>query len=700
MAFTYTNSDMVDYVKISPYKNVDRIDTNTGIRHTIKKVTWHHAAGVVSVERLGEIESTPGRNMSSTYGIGYDARVGRYLDEKDRPWTSSSRANDFQAVTIEISNSSTGGEWPISDKVMAKAIALTVDICKRNGIKKLVYTGDSTGNFTFHKMFAATACLPVERTEVLTACGWVSLDDIKIRDSIATVQMDDLSIRFSPVLNKVPYKTQDTYITSDFEGTSDHRVMFFNKTGRQFIGQYKDVFDRKTPVSIPNAGYLNSRGMDMSTDVMTVLVAVNACGEYLRDEITGSRCGILFKFKNADQLKRTRAAFNAIGLECRAHKDKDGSRCLVSYDDKAIGLCYQYLGDTHFVWKWINLSQEQANTFINLLQIYDNGTSFTASTRDVDIVQAIAAMNGIGSKTVECGDEKTISFEKETRRFDTSSRQRRKQQTVSCVTVESGFILIRQNGRTTITGNCPGPYIEKRANEIVAKINTELDAYFNPPAKEPETVPDKEPEVVDATIKIGSLVTIASNAVYYSGASIPSWVKADKWYVSSMKNNRVVLGYNEARTKNIQSPVDKKYLTPYTTSTTKTVSYIKKLNGTDLVYKDPYNANSATSSVGVSGSYTIVAETTVDGVKYGKLKSGIGWVNLTTPSKVVDTTIHKGDRVRVLNNIQYNGKTFKVYCDSYYVLEVKNDRVVISSDGKNVTAAVNAKNLEKLEYDD
>lgn len=37
-------------------------------------------------------------------------------------------------------------------------IALCVDICKRNGIKEINFTGDASGNLTMHKYFAATAC--------------------------------------------------------------------------------------------------------------------------------------------------------------------------------------------------------------------------------------------------------------------------------------------------------------------------------------------------------------------------------------------------------------------------------------------------------------------------------------------------------------------------------------------------------------
>lgn len=145
------NSSLVNYTKISPNSNNPR-------KYPITKITIHHAAAVASVEGLGSVFANAARQASANYGIGSDGRVGLYVDEANRAWTSSNRENDEMAVTIEVSNSQKGGNWPVSDKVLAKLIDLCVDICERNGIEKLNYTGDKTGNLTRHNMFAATAC--------------------------------------------------------------------------------------------------------------------------------------------------------------------------------------------------------------------------------------------------------------------------------------------------------------------------------------------------------------------------------------------------------------------------------------------------------------------------------------------------------------------------------------------------------------
>lgn len=115
-------------------------------------------AGVLSVETCGRIFAGTSRQASSNYGIGSDGRIGMYVEECNRSWCSSNANNDHQAVTIEVSNSKNGGNWEVSDHVLARLIELCVDICRRNGIERLNYTGDASGNLTRHNMFAATTC--------------------------------------------------------------------------------------------------------------------------------------------------------------------------------------------------------------------------------------------------------------------------------------------------------------------------------------------------------------------------------------------------------------------------------------------------------------------------------------------------------------------------------------------------------------
>lgn len=147
-----SNSSLVNYTRLSPNCTKPR-------NNSIKKITIHHMAANLTVEACGNVFAPKSRQASSNYGIGSDGRVGLYVEEKNRSWCSSSPSNDHQAVTIEVAND--GGastDWHVSDKALAKLIDLCVDICKRNGIKKLNYTGTTSGNLTRHNMFVNTTC--------------------------------------------------------------------------------------------------------------------------------------------------------------------------------------------------------------------------------------------------------------------------------------------------------------------------------------------------------------------------------------------------------------------------------------------------------------------------------------------------------------------------------------------------------------
>ena len=144
-----SNSPLVNYVKLSPH-----YDSRDGKK--ITDITIHHMAGNLTVEQCGQVFQT--RPASSNYGIDTRGRVGMYVEEKYASWANSNFASNQRSVTIELANDRTGGNWHVSDTAINKCIELCVDICRRNGIKRLNFTGNTSGNLTAHRMFTATAC--------------------------------------------------------------------------------------------------------------------------------------------------------------------------------------------------------------------------------------------------------------------------------------------------------------------------------------------------------------------------------------------------------------------------------------------------------------------------------------------------------------------------------------------------------------
>ena len=120
----------------------------------IEMVALHHMAGVLSAEQCGRIFQQAGRGASANYGIGKDGEVGLYVDEYNTAWANANWDSNCKSVSIELSNSSASGNYPVSDVVLNKAIDLIADIFKRNNLGKCV----KGQNLVWHSMYSNTYC--------------------------------------------------------------------------------------------------------------------------------------------------------------------------------------------------------------------------------------------------------------------------------------------------------------------------------------------------------------------------------------------------------------------------------------------------------------------------------------------------------------------------------------------------------------
>lgn len=153
-----SNSTLVDYTRISPNRTSPR-------NHKIDTITIHCVVGQCSVETLGNIFAPTSRQASSNYGVGVDGRIGMYVEEKDRSWCSSNAANDNRAITIEVASDTTH-PYAVNAKAYAALLDLVTDICRRNGIKKLVWSTSKNErvnhlngcNMTVHRDYANKSC--------------------------------------------------------------------------------------------------------------------------------------------------------------------------------------------------------------------------------------------------------------------------------------------------------------------------------------------------------------------------------------------------------------------------------------------------------------------------------------------------------------------------------------------------------------
>ncbi len=145
-----------------------------------------------------------------------------YVEESNRAWTSGNADNDNQAVTIEVANDGGAPDWHVSDTAFAKLIDLCVDICRRNNIHSLNYTGNADGNLTMHCYFQPTACPgPYLKSKFTYIADEVNrrlkVADTSSNGTLYRVQAGAYSVKTNAdaMLAKVKVAGFDTFITTE-----------------------------------------------------------------------------------------------------------------------------------------------------------------------------------------------------------------------------------------------------------------------------------------------------------------------------------------------------------------------------------------------------------------------------------------------------------------------------------------------------
>lgn len=146
-----SNSSLVTYKSLTSNMSKGRKGKK------IDKIFVHHMAGNLSLQTCASVfRNNP---ASAHYGIDAKGKIGQYVLEENTAWHCGDWNYNLRSIGIELAND--GGaktKWHVSDKTIAACIKLLVDICKRNGIKKLNYTGSLSGNLCMHCWTMATAC--------------------------------------------------------------------------------------------------------------------------------------------------------------------------------------------------------------------------------------------------------------------------------------------------------------------------------------------------------------------------------------------------------------------------------------------------------------------------------------------------------------------------------------------------------------
>jgi hypothetical protein len=149
---------MTWYPKVSGIKDNGFGGSRNG--QPINGVVIHHVAGT---NGLGYVANKNTRNSHPTYHIASSGVVTGVVHPDRRPY-STGGTPDPNAVTFEIDNSSTGGDWPISPAALEALIDVIVyhgSQSPRAGkgfAKNLPAVKQSEFFIAWHSQYKATAC--------------------------------------------------------------------------------------------------------------------------------------------------------------------------------------------------------------------------------------------------------------------------------------------------------------------------------------------------------------------------------------------------------------------------------------------------------------------------------------------------------------------------------------------------------------
>ena len=355
--------------------------------------------------------------------------------------------------------------------------------------------------------------MPVNTTELLTKDGWKLLKDIEMGEEVASACMDDLTIRWCPVRRIIEEHKSDCWLSRDFEATADHRMLVQNQCGKEVVAPWKDVCgctNQKATNNyrIPNAGFMSGKGIDVTDAELELIIAVQADGHYSRDFRRNNVLeNVRFHLKKERKVERLLDLLDETGYRYSINYKKDGSTDII-IEKSLHDFTEQYLDNKKFTTAFgLALDERQQKLFLDRILDWDGcraGNYYSSSVQqNLDVIQMIASLAGVGTRMSE---NDRVYFTPQYRAIQNAGAKRTYDKKVSCVTVDTGFILVRQHGRTSIVGNCPGELYGSQKDEYIKRAQEWYDAMKNgteaapapsnntsAPAPAPSANPSKNP---------------------------------------------------------------------------------------------------------------------------------------------------------------------------------------------------------------
>jgi DNA-binding MarR family transcriptional regulator len=318
-------------------------------------------------------------------------------------------------------------------------------------------------------------------TEVLTERGWVMMPDLKDQ-RIAQYWSKDGAIDFVKPRAKqaLDHDGEMVNIDADWSGlsvTPDHRVLC---RWKKWPGGFTEptVIPAKAVGQqrwLPVAGQAQGAGASPTKAQARVLAAWQADGVNCE---RGFRVG--WNLKKDRKKSRLKRLLDAVNIKWREQVFESTPGWSYISVDRRETFFDNWLPGKRFNWKMLDWSIDARQALLNELGYWDGDRVgkegiryFTGERVNAEVISALASISSYGS-IVRCddrdrGDNHHDSWiinlvPRDWRTLGNKPTRESYTGKVYCVTVPSGFIVTRRNGKVTICGNCEG---EKDADALI-----------------------------------------------------------------------------------------------------------------------------------------------------------------------------------------------------------------------------------------
>lgn len=448
-----------------------------------------------------------------------------------------------KAVQIDASRPLFNAWVAVCRAKKSSAMALEVVGFARRGpdgrVRSLLSHGPVTGRLSASEPNCFTGA-----TEILTKEGWVRFDQLK--RGVPVAQYENGLITFVEPTAYIQHHFAGELVHNQTRAinlltTPDHRCLVINRnTGAEQV--YSALDFPEDHIQLHAANYLGA-GLPLTDTEIRFLVAAQADGSWHAG-------GLDFTFSRPRKVERFSSLF---GVEMKLAKQATDAasaryRVRLSATHPLTTLALNYLGERKEFGSWIlELSRAQLDVFVAELDYWDglytrkdeSVTYTTISRTSADWVQTAYALSGTRARLVAykaAGARLNQTWRVQAPKgraisYTTNRTQARVPYSgqVYCVTVPSGYIMVRHEGVTMVTGNCqqfPRDQLFRAmlisgthpGCEYMTVVATEL----NKPLLE---------AVAEREVTIGEGVEVESAwmaAMFWSDKKVPDWPKDER----------------------------------------------------------------------------------------------------------------------------------------------------------------------------